>query len=99
MAKLKFKSLINTGIACPTQWEGQLEDGRFIYIRYRWGNLGFGIGKDINEAIDNYTHGEDIGGLSDGYLSTNEMIKNLSRRLDFRNDIPSSINSEDNIYG
>lgn len=35
----KFKSLLKISDACPTQWEGQLEDGRNVYIRFRFGRL------------------------------------------------------------
>ena len=24
-------------MACPSQWEGETEDGKEVYIRYRWG--------------------------------------------------------------
>ena len=37
--------------ACPSQWKGKLEDGKFIYIRYRWSTLEVGIGKDMAEAV------------------------------------------------
>ena len=39
MAIAKAISLIKTCEACPSQWEGTLDDGRNFYIRYRWGYL------------------------------------------------------------
>lgn len=34
-----IEHLTQTCGACPSQWEGELEDGRMLYIRYRWGYL------------------------------------------------------------
>lgn len=39
MDKLKVKTLFQTTKACPTQWEGILEDGRAIHIKYKWGQI------------------------------------------------------------
>jgi hypothetical protein len=37
-----------TCYACPSQWEGKTEDGKDIYIRFRWGTLRLDIdGKTI----------------------------------------------------
>ena len=36
---MKLKNIIQTCHSCPSQWEGEIEDGRNIYIRYRWGYL------------------------------------------------------------
>lgn len=30
-------SLKKTCTACPSQWDGTLDDGRVLYARYRWG--------------------------------------------------------------
>jgi hypothetical protein len=64
--------------ACPSQWSGETDDGRGLYIRYRWGNL---------------TAEEGVGGapifqaqVGDGYagvMSTGEMMRHLSGVLDF----------------
>ncbi len=37
--------------ACPAQWEGQTDDGRFVYARYRWGFLTIGIGDSPDSAV------------------------------------------------
>ncbi len=78
---MKLTSLEKTCWACPAQWEGQLDDGRYIYIRYRWGYLQVGYGKTIDEAIDNRNYGTKIGDDFDGYLETPEMIKILNIEL------------------
>jgi len=68
----KLVSLRNTCIACPSQWEGTLEDGRAIYARYRHGELSVGVGNDINEAVrngmsDQALYASDIGNGLDGF--------------------------------
>lgn len=78
---MKLISLEKTCWACPAQWEGQLEDGRYVYIRYRWGHLQVGYGNTIDEAIDNRDYGQKIGDGFDGYLETPEMIKILNIEL------------------
>jgi hypothetical protein len=49
--RLKVVALKKTSLACPSQWEGVLEDGRVIYVRYRWGELSVGVGDDVDEAV------------------------------------------------
>lgn len=39
--------------ACPTQLVGTLTDGRTIYVRYRSGMLGVGIGTSEDDAAEN----------------------------------------------
>lgn len=36
--------LRQTCLACPEQWEGHLEDGQVVYVRYRHGHLTAGFG-------------------------------------------------------
>lgn len=56
--------LQRTCAAFPSQWEGLLEDGRAIYIRARYGWLSFGLGSDIDEAIEDYDrHGRTLMAL------------------------------------
>lgn len=69
---MKIKTLIQTCAACPSQWEGKLESGEDIYIRYRWGVLRI----DINGQT---VHKEFLGDDLDGYLSTEELKQHLSK--------------------
>ncbi|QUL77860.1 hypothetical protein [Brevibacterium sp. SMBL_HHYL_HB1] len=39
-----------TSIAAPSQWEGDLEDARFVYIRYRHGRGAVRTGDSAQEA-------------------------------------------------
>jgi hypothetical protein len=71
-------SLTQTCESCPSQWEGALKDGRALYIRYRWGRLSFGVGADIEEAVDACGEFyEPIGDGYDGYISPGEMTYRL----------------------
>lgn len=78
--KRKLTSLTRTCFACPSQWEGELEDGSKVYIRYRWGRLGMGIGETLDHAIQgNDAHYSiQLGDDYDGWLSTEEMLRILN---------------------
>lgn len=71
--------------ACPSQWEGDLLDGRTFYIRYRWGGLSVRISKDVSNSYHEAVGGEEIlrlehGDGFDGVLSTEEM-QELTKHL------------------
>lgn len=38
--------------ACPSQWEGRLDDDRHIYVHYRGGTFTIGTGRTIDDAVD-----------------------------------------------
>jgi hypothetical protein len=63
----------------PSQWEGKMADGQAIYIRYRNGALGFGIGQSLGEAIKNHEHNlSRCHGLGGGaFLRDSEMIAEM----------------------
>jgi len=78
------KSLEQTCEACPSQWEGEFEDGSYFYIRYRWGRLRAGKGHSLSEAIqDQDTYVTYTGDCLSGYLSQKEMITILSEIFNF----------------
>lgn len=88
----KLVSLRNTCIACPSQWEGTLEDGRAIYARYRHGELSVGVGNDINEAVrngmsDQALFANDIGNGLDGFMDFQELKARLHGLLEFPADL------------
>lgn len=43
--------LRQTCLACPEQWEGTLDDGRVVYVRYRHGRLTLGLGATLHDAV------------------------------------------------
>ncbi len=68
--------LRRTCYASPSQWEGITEDGRHIYIRYRWGRLMMGLGQTPDQAVSNagnLLHTQ-IGDDFDGYMATEDML-------------------------
>jgi hypothetical protein len=70
---MRIVKLVQTCSACPAQWEGELEDSRAIYIRYRWGSLGFGVGVTLSDAIDDCEYVKEIGEQFDGFIPEDEL--------------------------
>ena len=69
--------------ACPSQWEGKLDDGRIFYGRYRWGFFTLSVSKEptddpIEAVTDSYIMEVEYGGEWNGAMSTEEMME-LSR--------------------
>lgn len=67
----KIKTISQIGFMCPTQFEGNLENGDYIYIRYRWGNLSM----EVNDKI---VYNENYG--DDGYagvISLEEVLEQI----------------------
>ncbi len=58
MSLIDPKTLTQTCSACPSQWEGTLEDGRMVYIRYRWGHLDVSVSKFATENVYDAVSGE-----------------------------------------
>jgi hypothetical protein len=81
-------ALEKTCFACPAQWEGELEDGRALYARYRGGGLSVGVGAGVEEAVHNSMSEEGfyfdhVGDGFDGYMDLEELRVHLSGLLDF----------------
>lgn len=84
----KVTALKRTCLACPSQWEGILEDGRAVYARYRHGELSIGVGDDIDEAVRNARsdvalYAEEIGNGLDGFMDFEELKVRLCGVLEF----------------
>lgn len=73
----QITKLTRTCLACPSQWEGNLADGRFIYIRYRYAHLTYGLGNTLDEAITNDRCAIEVGNHLDGYMQMEEMLEHL----------------------
>jgi hypothetical protein len=72
MDRYRVTKIRQTSELCPSQWEGRLEDGRHIYIRYKWGLLEVGIGETFNAAVADRSGqipGRQLGDRLDGYLT------------------------------
>ena len=86
--KPKIKKLTQTCGACPSQWEASTDDGRMIYIRYRWGGLSVSISKEITDDIYDAIDGdnlfyENLGDGLDGYLTEEEMKEATKEVIDW----------------
>lgn len=75
------KSITKTCDACPSQWDIELEDGTFVYVRFRYGSLFYGTsGRSARDAVGFQKHVQlpfKTGPL-DGFLSTARMLRVLS---------------------
>jgi hypothetical protein len=79
-------TLRKTCLACPSQWEGALDDGRAVYARFRHGNLSVGIGETVDEAVDSAMSDQalyegEIGDGLDGFMDFKE-FKGAPSRVD-----------------
>ena len=75
---MKVKTIEQTCYACPSQWEIKLEDGRMVYVRYRWGYLSARLSPnktdDIMDAVSGKEiFGKTIGDKLDGYISESRL--------------------------
>lgn len=75
----EVRTLKKTCAACPSQWEGTMEDGRSFYARYRWGRLTWGFGPSVNAAVDASIQckGISLGKPLAGDMGTLEMMRTL----------------------
>ena len=55
-------------------WEGRLNTGEDIYIRYRWSEFGYGVGWSDDEAIDRCEY-YPFKHVSDGWMTTTDMLE------------------------
>ena len=97
---MKVVALKKTCVACPSQWEETLEDGRAVYAHYRHGELSVGIGDDVGEAIDNgmsdhALYVDDVGDWLDGYMDFEELKAHLRGYWSSRPTSSSSMNALD----
>lgn len=65
--------------ACPSAWEGKLEDGRNFYCRYRWGSFSIRISEEVNGEENLEIFRESIGDEYDGVMNDSEMYELLEK--------------------
>jgi hypothetical protein len=72
---------------CPAQWDGRTEDGRVLYVRYRYGRLSVQLGVDTGDEFDGVNGAlilqDAAGDQWDGSMETAEMILRTDHVLDF----------------
>jgi hypothetical protein len=70
--------------SCPTQWEGQLRDGRYFYFRYRFGKASLAVGATAEEVSGRQGIAENVGDDLNGDMDLDEYrasFLRLYRRL------------------
>jgi hypothetical protein len=85
-------TLRKTCIACPSQWEGALDDGHTVYARFRHGRLSVGIGETVEGAVDNAMSDQalyqgEIGDGLDGFMDFEELKAHLRGLIEFPLDL------------
>jgi hypothetical protein len=88
--KYKITELKQTCLVSPSQWEGKIDTGNTIYIRYRWGKLSIFISyrpsEDIISAINGYEiFSCMIGDSYDGHLSYLDLINITKDFIEYPN--------------
>lgn len=75
--KIKSDSVEKTCSACPSQWEAETVDDRFVYVRYRWGVLRVELADSKDDWWGRrgkiYYCSEEIGGPFDGEIDWDEV--------------------------
>lgn len=73
--KVKKSSVTQTCFACPSQWDAETEDGRYVYVRYRWGTLRIEVAPNPESLSEEYqtVYREVLGDEYDGVISWYEV--------------------------
>ena len=64
--------------ACPAQWDGRTDDGKRVYVRYRWGWLSVRVGEgdDLYAAVNGEeVFAKECGEEYDGFMTLEELIE------------------------
>ena len=84
----RVSTLKQTCSSCPSQWEATLEDGRMVYIRYRYGALAARVSPEPTDDIGKAVMGRSLfakilGEDLDGDMGVYSMMVTLSGVLDW----------------
>ncbi len=76
-----IKSIEQTCWACPSQWNIYLNDGSYVYVRYRHGWFSFEITSD---GVREFEYGEETypNGIADGFMEEHQMKELLREHSD-----------------
>jgi hypothetical protein len=85
---VRVTAITHTCEACPAQWSGLTDDGRQVYVRYRWGYLSVRVAPDTSK--DEYAavrgdevFGEQLGDGYDGFLSYDKLKEATASVVEF----------------
>lgn len=83
---MKLSNLVQTGEACPSQWEATNEAGEAVYIRYRFDRLTVNCPADMREMPGDigpliFVMDDVYGDEWRGVMSTEEMLRTTGYEL------------------
>ena len=85
---IKVVKIDYAGGACPYQLEGKTSDGKWIYIRYRGGNLRYVVAESKTQWMKSkkdswYDYSKKIGDDFDGYAEHENIYPHLKEHIEF----------------
>lgn len=81
-----ISKLLSYGGACPYQLEAETSDGKWLYIRYRWGIISYVLADSYEswmKELSDYTYREKIGSEYDGYATHDLIFPCLCDKIQF----------------
>jgi hypothetical protein len=78
---MEIKDIVQTCEACPSQWEAKTQDGRGVYIRYRFGGLSIYVSDKPNQHGLNgkCVYSKSLGDEYDGVISLGKILPIINR--------------------
>jgi hypothetical protein len=84
-AVIRLVELHEEGTSAPAQWNGKTDDGRNVYVRYRWGCLRVYVSH--GDPLDLYPEGHSFEWNSDddldGVMGQSEMLERTREFMTF----------------
>ena len=59
---IELVKVIETCMACPSQWDAWDAEGNYYYLRFRFGRGSVSRDHDDRKAIITFRHGDDLSG-------------------------------------
>lgn len=78
---IRVTQLEQTCFACPSQWEGEAEDGRYVFIRYRFGYLSATVSNGLEDHGE-YVFAQQVGDAFDGVMEYDELKVHLAGAME-----------------
>ena len=88
MQIIKIQEITKTCESCPAQWEGKTDEGKTVYIRYRWGELTIQVSPEPSNNIYEAVNGVEVinkqlGDSLNGYLTYDELKNATAGIIEF----------------
>lgn len=84
---LTLTKIVQTSVACPSQWDAWASDGTYVYLRYRHGygtvqtDCRLNIDDYENELVTDFTTGDD-----GGYLDLHDFLTRVASKVQLAPD-------------